>query len=359
MKIAILCDTHFGYKNSSKYFMNYQLKFFDNVFFPYCIKHKIRNVIHLGDLLDNRRYISIRTLQFLREIFLEKLYKHNIHLDIIPGNHDTYFRNTSDLSSLTETLRHYNDSVTLYMKPTSIQYDNLKIGLVPWINNSNYDMSMDFIEKSNCDFLAGHFEVAGFKYIGNSNIKSEGKNISLFSKYDLVISGHYHTRGISKNVQYLGSQYEFNWSDVDDDKFFYILDTNTRDLKPIKNPHKFFIRFYYNDSNPKDIEDFINNISDYDILEKNIRVIVEKKNDLYLFDQYINSINNMNPFDLNIIENFEINNDDFDNDEMIEDTPSLIDSYIDKSLVTQLDKEKIKTILQKLFLEASMLNTMK
>ena len=41
-------------------------------------------------------------------------------MDIIPGNHDTYFKNTNELNSLKELLGHYMNEVHIVMKPTVI-----------------------------------------------------------------------------------------------------------------------------------------------------------------------------------------------------------------------------------------------
>ena len=42
MKIALLNDSHFGVRNDSQAFQNYQLDFFDNQFF-YMQEHGIKN----------------------------------------------------------------------------------------------------------------------------------------------------------------------------------------------------------------------------------------------------------------------------------------------------------------------------
>lgn len=359
LKIAILNDTHFGYKNGSSHYMNYQSLFYRNVFFPYCKEHGITEILHLGDMFDNRRQISIKTLRFVREQFLEKLAENNMHMHVIPGNHDTFFRNTNDLCSLVEVLKHYSDCVTLHMEPTIIDYDGVDVGLVPWINNTNYSDSLHFIANSTCPILAGHFEVAGFKYIANSNIKSQGENLSVFSQYDLVLSGHYHTRGTHQNVMYLGSQYEFNWSDVDDGKFFHVLDTVSRDVHAVQNTNYLYYRFYYNDTDAESIEDILANADISNITDTFVRVVVQKKNNYHIFDQFINQIQQKNPFDLSVIENFDVGSsiEAEENIEAIEDTSTLIDDYVDNTLSTPLDKDKLKTMLQHLYAEASMLET--
>ena len=50
-------------------------------------------------------------------------------MDIIPGNHDTFFKNTNDLNSLKELLGHYMNEVNIVMKPTVMDYDGFKMAL--------------------------------------------------------------------------------------------------------------------------------------------------------------------------------------------------------------------------------------
>ena len=61
MLIALLNDSHFGVRNDSQAFQNYQLDFFDNQFFPYMQDNNIKNLIHLGDVVDRRKYINFKS----------------------------------------------------------------------------------------------------------------------------------------------------------------------------------------------------------------------------------------------------------------------------------------------------------
>ena len=46
MKVAILNDTHCGVRNSSDIFLQYQERFYEEVFFPYLKEHNIKNILH-------------------------------------------------------------------------------------------------------------------------------------------------------------------------------------------------------------------------------------------------------------------------------------------------------------------------
>ena len=56
MRLAIINDSHFGVRNDSPLFLEYSLKFFESIFFPYLEANGINTVIHMGDLLDRRKY---------------------------------------------------------------------------------------------------------------------------------------------------------------------------------------------------------------------------------------------------------------------------------------------------------------
>ena len=158
MKIAVLNDTHCGVRNSSDIFIKYQEKFYSEVFFPYLKENGITQILHLGDYYDHRKFINFKALNRNRQSFLSKLREYGITMDIIPGNHDTFFKNTNDLNSLKELLGHYMNEVNIVMKPTVMDFDGFKMGLIPWIADENKDESMDFIANCKADWIGAHLE---------------------------------------------------------------------------------------------------------------------------------------------------------------------------------------------------------
>ena len=106
MKIAVLNDTHCGIRNSSQVFLENAENFYSKVFFPECKKQEVTQILHLGDYYDHRKYVNFKALNHNRKIFLEELRKRGMSMDIIPGNHDTFYKNTNDLNSLKELLGH-------------------------------------------------------------------------------------------------------------------------------------------------------------------------------------------------------------------------------------------------------------
>ena len=112
MKIAVINDTHFGVKNDSLFFLyiydekgnkiEESLNFFEQQFFPYLLKNNIRTVLHLGDLMDRRKYVNFYTLNQVQNRFIDFFGSNNIDLHLTIGNHDTFFKNTNSVNSTTE-----------------------------------------------------------------------------------------------------------------------------------------------------------------------------------------------------------------------------------------------------------------
>lgn len=350
MKIAILNDTHCGIRNSSDIFINNAEKFYADVFFPYLLEHDIRHIVHLGDYYDNRKFINFRALNRNRNIFLKPLREHGITMDIIRGNHDTYYKNTGELNSLKELLGHYMNEVTIIQEPTVMEYGSLKMGLVPWIDDQNEKQSMDFLANAKCDWIGGHFEITGYEMM--KGIKNEhGLDRSIFKRFEQVLSGHFHTKSEQDNITYLGSQMEFFWNDAHDPKFFHVLDTETRELTAIRNPHTLFHRIYYND-----VETDYLHYDLTDIENKFVKVVVINKSDSFTFDRFIDRINNREIVELKIAENFNefIGSSVDDENISVDDTPTLLNSYID-AVDTDLDKDRIKAEMSNLMIEAQAL----
>ena len=344
MKIAILNDTHCGIRNSSDVFLDYQQKFYEDVFFPYCIEHDIKQVLHLGDYYDHRKFVNFKALNHNRAIFLDPLMNNGMMMDIIPGNHDVYYKNTNELNSLKELLGYYINNVNIIMKPTVMKYGSLDMALVPWINNENYDEYTKWIKSCKAKVIGAHLELNNFEMMRGIPAHS-GMSADLFSHFDTVLSGHYHTKSSKGNVHYLGSQMEFYWNDSDDPKYFHILDTETLEITPILNPHRMFYKLEWRNGCDADLSQ---------IKDKFVKIVVTEKSDPYLFDKFVDEVNSYNPHELKIAETFdEFMGENVDDSAIsIEDTPTLLNDYVD-AVDTELNKSRIKSIIKALYTEAS------
>ena len=344
MKLAVINDTHCGVKNGSDVFLDNAEAFYKNIFFPYLEEHGIDRILHLGDYYDHRRFVNFKALERNRHMFLDVIRERGIHMSIVPGNHDVYYKNTNDLCSLKELLGHYTDCVKIYMEPTDLEVEDTTIGLVPWICPENEKQCMDFIQNTKSQILMGHFELAGFKFMANASIKSHGMGTEIFNRFDSVYSGHYHTKSSQSNVTYLGTQVELTWSDAHDPKYFHIFDTETREMTPIRNPYTLFRKLYYSDEEQSDYSDVTN---------KYVKIIVSEKTNAYEFDKYVDKVQAMNPQELKIVENFgDLSAENIQDEEInLEDTQTLLNTYVD-AIESKLNKRKLKNILSELHAEA-------
>ena len=86
MKVAIITDTHFGARGDSPVFLEHFLNFFESEFFPYLKEHDIKHVIHMGDLMDRRKFVNFLTLKNVRDRFMQRIIDENISTHIIIGS---------------------------------------------------------------------------------------------------------------------------------------------------------------------------------------------------------------------------------------------------------------------------------
>ena len=345
-KIALVTDTHFGARSDSIPFDNFFRRFYDETFFPEIDKRGIKTIFHLGDCFDRRKYINFNTLSSCRDYFFDAAKQRGIEIVMIVGNHDTFFKNTNNVNSPGLLLSDY-DNVTAYSGPVEYSIDGTSILLMPWICTDNYNECIEAMKVSNSQVLFGHFEIAGFQmYKGHEN--DEGFNPKIFEKFDLVCSGHFHHRSSNGNINYLGNPYELTWADFEDPRGFHIFDTSERSLEFIQNPFSIFSKVYYDDEkvDPSTVD-----VSQY--ANQHIKLIVVNKKDYYKFDQFIERLYKVNPLELKIIEDLsEFEADAMVDQEMdLEDTVTLLSQYVD-SLETDADKDRIKTLMKTLYVEA-------
>ena len=350
MKVAILNDTHCGCRNSSEIFMNYQERFYSEIFFPYLEKHGINKILHLGDYYENRTSINFKALNHNRRIFLDQLRDRGIHMDIIPGNHDVYYKNTNQLNSLKELLGHYMNEVNIVEEPTVMNYDGLKCALLPWINSENTDKITRFVNTCKADVLGAHLELTGCEMQAGVPCH-DGMDPSIFRRFETVLSGHFHTKSTIGNIHYLGSQMEFMWSDVNDRKYFHVLDTDTRELKAVENPITIFEKILYDD---KERDMHLVDVSDLD--NKFVKVIVINKTKPAEFEKFLDRINFKKIHGLQIAENFQdfVGSNVEDSKINVDSTDDLLYTYID-AVDTDLSKDRIKKQVRELMIEAQTL----
>ena len=241
-------------------------------------------------------------------------------------------------------LREY-DNVKVYSEVSNILIDNLNILLVPWINSENEKKSVGLIERSNAHVCMGHLDLNGF-YATQGHVQEHGMDCSIFEKFKLTFSGHFHIRSTQGSIHYLGNPYEMFWNDAGDvNRGFHIFDTDTLEFTPINNPYRLFYKIFYDDIDYQlfDARPYENKI---------VKVIVRTKSDIQQFEKFIDKLYASGVNDLKIVENFNFNGwDDIDDEVESEDTMSILNRYIEEADVN-LDKSIIQKMMQEIYQEA-------
>lgn len=349
MKIALINDTHAGARGDNPLFNEYFFKFWENTFFPYLKENNITQICHLGDVVDRRKFINFVTLSSWRHRFFDVLKREDISMDVIVGNHDVTYKNTNEINAMHELFDHY-DNINVLIEPRDVIYDGLSVAMVPWINASNYEQSLEFLKTTKSEVVFGHFEIAGFE-MDRGNICHTGMNKNTFDRFDMVLSGHFHHKSTNDNISYLGNQYEITWADYNDQRGFHVFDTETRELTFIPNPYKMFHRISYDDT----IQDFeFWKEYDYNELKDSyLKVVVVNKQNPYLFDNVIDNLYRASVADIAIVEDFTDTSLEVDEDiiNQAEDTITILNTYID-GLTLNVEPVKLKNIMRELYVES-------
>jgi DNA repair exonuclease SbcCD nuclease subunit len=289
-KFVILGDCHMGVRNDSEKLYQNQELFYSKVFWPYIEEHNIKKIIQTGDLFDSRIKVNTRTLQFSKRILFDVAKKRGITIHSIAGNHDAYYKDSLKIVTGQQVLKDYTN-VHIYSKPTEISIGGIKISMIPWICKENETEILDYIKDDENRFCVGHFELALFRY-SKSSVAQHGLDSAILKNYEMVFSGHYHSKSVKDNIIYVGTPTENTWEDYDDGKGFWILDTETEKPEFIPNPYNLFEAYHATSSD--DIKalkkttgldnKFIKLFVDYEATDKEINSLVEKWNEQAIHD---------------------------------------------------------------------------
>ena len=348
MKIALINDTHWGARNDSPAFIDYFNRFYDEVFFPYLQENNIKTVIHLGDVVDRRKFINHNTAHNFKLKFWNRIDELNLDTHVIIGNHDTYYKNTNEINALQNL--NISKNAKVYTSSQTINFDGLDVLFIPWICDTNREDTLHHIDSTTAQIVMGHLEIKGFE-MHKGHLNEQGLEKDLFKRFEKVLSGHFHKKSDDGHIYYLGCPYQIMWSDYNCPKGFHIFDTQTRELTRIPNPLIMFKKFVYNDKgedySKKDLSEYENTF---------VKLFVSNRTDTDMFDKLLDRFHNeINAYEINVIED---NNSDMsasvreDILEQGEDTLTFLGNYIDQ-IDTTLNKAKLKTFAKELYVEAN------
>lgn len=336
MKIILLGDTHFGVRQGSQVFIDYQKKFYD-FFFDYINKTKIKTVIQVGDEFEHRKQTPHIAMYHAKEMFFDKLRDNQIDYHTIIGNHDAMYKNTLKINTPSLFLQEYGFNII--DEPKTIAIGDSYFCMIPWICDDNIEQAFDEMKNTKADICIGHFEINGFE-MHKGQVCNDGLDTKVFKKFQTVVSGHYHHKSNKGNIRYIGTPYELTWHDYGDIKGFYVFDTITHEFEFVENPFKMFYKIEYNDGV----------VEMPDVSGAFVKVVVVKKDDG--FDKFMSDLNTKMCSDIKIIEDVgdSVLTEDLDESIDVTDTLSILKNYVDKMDID--NKDDVNNLLHYLYVEA-------
>lgn len=338
---VLLGDVHFGVKNGDKTMLKHQLNFFRNQLLPFCEANQIDSILQTGDLFDVRKNSNNLVCDEVKALFQE-INKTTIDFNGIVGNHDAYHKNSNDINSPKLHLSDYYAVVESF--DTMYFGHHSAIDMVGWMNSENTDSILEEVAKSTSRYCFGHFEFAGFE-MNKGYVAEHGLDHKIFKKYDLVISGHYHSSSRKDNVLYVGTPMQFTWADYGEKKGFWVFDDHDGSTVFIENPVNLFEKIEYDEDNlPQDFSIY---------KDKWVRLLVNKKTDEKKYETFLKTLNRSQPAELKIIENLIEHNENYRVEDVdITNASDIMRRYVEQTKFGNLDSTKIFNRLDKIYKEA-------
>ena len=286
-KVGFFTDIHLGQHQNSEKWHDVAYKWAQ--WYTRELKSKnIKKIIFGGDLFHYRDEINVKTL-FHANTLLDLF--NDFEILMIPGNHDAYYKDNVAVHSLSILSNRHN--ITVFDKPSVEVISNKRVGFCPW------GTSAENIP-NNCDLIVGHFELQNFNFNSFKVCEKGMESAELLSKCNLIFSGHFHKRQHRKykdgEIVYTGNPFEMDFNDIGDQKGYYVLDMESKDIQ---------YEFFKNTISPTHVKVDLSNLKTLkSIAEKKgwsnlaVKIVIDKDIKANLLDKIIASINFEAPFSL-------------------------------------------------------------
>jgi DNA repair exonuclease SbcCD nuclease subunit len=236
MKIWFVGDIHFGDHTNSADWLLRQVRMFDkfigstiNIGDP---------VVFMGDIFDNRQAINVKVMDEAIDC-IENFAKTN-KVYIIAGNHDVYYVDNNDVTTL--KLFRNNRDITVFTKSKEFEIYGIKFLAAPWCKDNT--KIVDAINNSSEDVkvVLMHADVSGMAYDNGEEIKN-GVDLDAITKNVFMISGHIHAMQKKKNLLYVGTPMQLDRGDMGKKKGIFCMDVEDKSIKSMA--------FYENKVSPR------------------------------------------------------------------------------------------------------------
>jgi len=205
-KAAVFTDLHVGLKSNSIQHNEDCIEFIE-WFVEKAKQEGCETCFFLGDWNHHRASINIQTLQYSLK-GLEILNNNFDKVYFIAGNHDLFYRDRRDISSV-EWAKHLPN-----VKIIDDWFVTDDVVIAPWLVGDDAKK----LAKMKGKYLFGHFELPAF-YMNAQVLMPDHGDISdtHVSGFEKVFSGHFHKRQARKNIWYIGNAFPHNYADAGDD----------------------------------------------------------------------------------------------------------------------------------------------
>jgi DNA repair exonuclease SbcCD nuclease subunit len=288
-KVCCIADLHIGVHQNSIFWHETALKWAK--WLKEELNEKgIKDIFILGDLYHYRDEIAVNTIHVVNQIL--RMWS-DFNIVILVGNHDAFYKDRSDVNSL--SILDGWKNILVISEPTTYTILGKAVTFLPW------GASPKDVEKS--DVLFGHLEIESFKMNSHKHCDHGMKTSDLLKKADLIMTGHFHLRDErkydDKTILYVGNPFEMDFGDVGSTKGYYILDFNDlaytffeNNLSPKHKKLSITELLNFKSLSATEVKEFVNN--------NIVKLAVDKKISSDNIELLIQKIGAFKPFNLSV-----------------------------------------------------------
>lgn len=224
MKVLIYADLHIH--NHYKQAINSETALnFLTYINEYCLENNIKNIFFAGDFFHtkSRAYAPHVIQSYLR---IKDIAKNNVSQYMLVGNHDM----ANNLNSMNSIMFVFSDYAEVVPDYKFFDIENIRFHFLSY-TTSILD-NVFILSKNKKNILITHLDINGFEVIDGFS-EAKGYPQEIFSKFDLVFSGHFHKPQEKNNIIYIGTPYQTSFVEKERDLGFIVFDTDTLKYKRI------------------------------------------------------------------------------------------------------------------------------
>lgn len=164
----------------------------------------------LGDWHENRNHLHIDTLNLSYQL-TEKLNNLDLPVYFIIGNHDLFNKHNRELHSCVFFNR-LSNFIVIDQPVIRPEFDGSAL-FSPFLFHNEYETTL---HDQTSQHLLGHFEFKDFIVTGYNTKMEFGPDCTEFADYKKILSGHFHKRQKTRNVEYIGNTFSTSFADAND-----------------------------------------------------------------------------------------------------------------------------------------------